>query len=172
MKDRYLSNLQGMEWMVAARNEIQSLMFRLRNRWDEMGSEHTTTRRAALGVAFSLWRAAFLLVEKEQTQSPEDTERLDPIARQFLERVIRTNAIGFGDDLQFRRWTGVYYVENAVRRIEATGYHLQVYGWSPSANVRDTWNEAFYWLNAIVAGTNPGTVLDGAPESGVEENEQ
>jgi hypothetical protein len=52
----------GREWLVAARNEIQALMFVLYQRWKGLDSEK---REYAAGAAFSLWRAVFLLAEKE-----------------------------------------------------------------------------------------------------------
>ena len=101
--DPELEQQRGLEWLVAARNKVQFLLFRLYEHWEMLPSFR---RQAALAAAFSLWRAAFLLV-KEQDQP---IERVDEAAKKFLERVIRTNAISFNDDLKMRYWSSIYYV--------------------------------------------------------------
>jgi hypothetical protein len=148
---------RGLQWLVDARNNSQSLMLRLLQRWDHLDANK---RRVALGAAFSLWRAVFLLVKRGQDEPPIDM--VDKAAKQFLEKVIRTNAIGFSDDLSNRNraWSSSYYVENAMYRITAlTGHEFGSYSCSPMGTVRDAWNEAYRELDAFVSGTILGTTF-------------
>jgi hypothetical protein len=106
----------GLPWLVVARNEIQTLMPDLHTAWK--GFDKPEQRQWAVGVAFSLWRAAFLIY-------PADTERslrgadVTGHAHGFLQRVIETNSITFGDDRAFQSWSEGYYVNNALFRIRA-----------------------------------------------------
>jgi hypothetical protein len=88
-----LRTLRGLAWLVAARNEIQSLMVRLYERWTDVEEEK---RQLALGGAFSLWRAVFLIDTTQEAN--RSLPALDLAAHRFLEKVIETNAIGFADD--------------------------------------------------------------------------
>ena len=139
---------------MTARNKCQSLMLRLLQNWELLP---TFRRQAALAAVFSLWRAVFLLVKEQQDQP---FERVDEAAKGFLERVIRTNAISFADDLKMGRWSSTYYVQNAVFRIiQLTEYDFATYSnSSPVGTVRDAWNEAFEQLDKYIPGTISGTV--------------
>jgi hypothetical protein len=145
-----LEDRRDLDWLVEARNRIQSLMLRLLQRWEELPSHR---RHAVLGAAFSLWRAVFLLVrDAEQALDP-----VDAAARKFLDRVVRTNAVTFSDDMRTRAWSSVYCVENAVQRIQnLTGHEFVAYGTSPMGTVRDAWNEAFEQLDALIPGGSGG----------------
>ncbi|MGE0450221.1 MAG: hypothetical protein AB7Q29_11635 [Vicinamibacterales bacterium] len=151
-----LEQSHDLDWLVEARNRIQSLMLRLLHHWESLASWR---RQAALAAAFSLWRAVFLLV-----RDPEQSlDRVDVAAKKFLERVVRTNAVTFADDLRTRSWSSVYYVENAMHRIaELTKHEFLAFQGSPSGTVRDGWNEAFEQLDrAIPGGTAPPLQGDG-----------
>ena len=141
-----LENRHDLDWLVEARNRIQSLMLRLLQQWEQLPSFR---RQTVLGAAFSLWRAVFLLaIDAEQPLDP-----VDAAARKFLNRVVRTNAVTFSDDMRTRSWSSVYYVENAVQRIEnLTGQKFAAYGTSPIGTVRDAWNEAFEQLDVLIPG--------------------
>ena len=142
----------GLDWLVEARNQIQSLMLRLLNHWEELP---TYRRQTVLAAAFSLWRAVFLLA-KDPTQS---LDPVDTAAKKFLDRVIRTNAVNFSDDIRMRAWSSVYYVENAVQRItNLTQHQFDAYGTSPIGTVRDAWNEAFEHLDLLIPGGSRGVV--------------
>ena len=52
LKHPELNTLEGLEWLVAARNEIQVLMLNLHRRWTSLDSEK---REYAAGASFSLW---------------------------------------------------------------------------------------------------------------------
>jgi Mg2+/Co2+ transporter CorC len=56
----------------------------------------------------------FLLVRDAE----QALDLVDEAARKFLDRVVRTNAVTFSDDMRTRAWSSVYYVENAVQRIK------------------------------------------------------
>ncbi len=146
-----LENLRGLEWLVAARKDCQSLLLRLLKQWETLP---TFRRDEALGAAFSLWRAVFLLIrEPAQEQA---VQSVDSHAKKLLEKLIRTNTISFGDDLGSRRWSSNYYVENAVSRIKKlTGHEFEAYGTSPVGSVRDAWNEAYRVLDDYLAGRLP-----------------
>ncbi|MET0164216.1 MAG: hypothetical protein ABW318_04350 [Vicinamibacterales bacterium] len=151
-----LDDRRGLPWLLLARNEIQTLMLRLWQQWENINPPDK--RKAALDAAFSLWRAAFLLVKPEK----EPIDAVDDAAKKFLEKVIRTNAIGFSDDLNSRAWSSGYYVENAIYRIKELNpsWDFAGYAYSPRSKVREAWNEAFKELNAFVTGTTSGTTTD------------
>ena len=75
-----LKTLRGLQWLVAARNEIQTLMLRLWQHWEQI--EEPSQRKAALDAAFSLWRAAFLLIKGDT----ELVDSVDTAAKTFLEK--------------------------------------------------------------------------------------
>jgi hypothetical protein len=77
-------------------------------------------------------------------------------------KVIRTNAIGFTDDLNSRAWSSGYYVENAIYRVKELNpsWDFVGYAYSPRSKVREAWNEAFKELNAFVTGTISGTTTN------------
>jgi hypothetical protein len=146
-----LHNLTGLPWLVAARNEIQSLMLRLHQR---RGLD-PNTRQFAIGAAFSLWRAVFLIAN-------DDTDRLltesciGTAADEFLRKVIETNNIGFIDEWTNRTWSGGYYVNNAMYRLsELTDGFGRARSFAGPMKLRDAWIQAFEKLDEIVEG--PGT---------------
>jgi hypothetical protein len=63
------------------------------------------------GAAFSLWRAVFL------AESTDGWEATLANAEAILEKVIRHNAIGYMDDWSNRRWSFLYYLNNARYRL-------------------------------------------------------
>jgi len=129
--------LSDLDWLVRARNDIQSLMPRLLQRWDQI---EYWQRPVAVSAAFSLWRAVFLLVEREH-DAP--SELVEETAHRFLIKLIRTNTIAFADGCAIAPFQG-----------------------SPPATVRESWHDAFDALSGFVAGTVPGTV-DENPDSGI-----
>ena len=63
-----------------------------------------------IGIAFSLWRAVFLIkAYRSFADEVEHGERL-------LQAVIDTNAIGFPQDWATATWTSGYYLNNATLR--------------------------------------------------------
>lgn len=141
-----------MRWLVEARNKTQSLMADL---YEAFPCEHVSVDETLrdrlhlmLGAAFSLWRAVFLI-------SPEDSERsfadLEGDAREFLKRVIDTNAITFNDELRWRAWSGGYYLNNARQRVFDLGKKRGFEGSVPSNVVlRKAWNKIYEELDKII----------------------
>ncbi len=109
-------NLSRLKEMVDSRHGIQSLCFDLvsfmNNNYTEIEQHKKTRSHTAqlAGAAFSLWRAVFL------TESTDSGELLIT-ARSFLEKVVRTNMIGFNDDISMQAWTSGYYLNNAKYRL-------------------------------------------------------
>jgi hypothetical protein len=62
-----------------------------------------------MGIAFSLWRAVFLMDPQKATHWDQ--------AEYFLETLIRENAVSFQTDRKARGWAANYYLNNARRRI-------------------------------------------------------
>jgi len=148
--------LEGLDWLVAARNEIQVLMLNLYRRWERLESDK---REYAAGAVFSLWRAAFLLAEKELKSDFRDengesikTGRVQAAAKSFLHQVVRTNAINFPDDLRNAPWTAGYYINNAVYRVNEMRGQPGSHTGSSVRTLRQGWNDAFAYLKAFVLG--------------------
>jgi hypothetical protein len=78
----------NLDWLVDARNKIQSLMLRLYRARDAMADVEW---QLSVGAAFSLWRAVFL------AHQFDDRPASDVKAKgvEFLKRIIENNAIGF-----------------------------------------------------------------------------
>jgi hypothetical protein len=168
----------GLEWLVAARNEIQTLMWELQERWDSLGP--LETRQFAAGAVFSLWRAVFLLAKKEELlmDEPEGTPRgrVSRAAKAFIGRIVRTNTITFADEMSGAHWTAGYYVNNALYRVsEMQGVRGRTRYGSSILTLRQGWNDAFRVLKYFIeTGTLPGTSTSDttggksdAPQSGL-----
>jgi hypothetical protein len=144
-----LSTLDGLDWLVVARNEIQSLMLELYNKRpkqepDEMGDWHSL-----VGAAFSLWRAVFLVHEADLTREIN----LPKHAEEFLLKVIETNNISFGDDRSCRSWSSGYYLNNARYRLKALkGYPLEEI--ERNDKLKERWNETFIKLKEALGGSS------------------
>jgi hypothetical protein len=100
------------EWAVERRYWNQKCSVRLLRLFECYERIWVTLKysRAAqdiLSVTFSLWRAAFL-AEKESARA-----KVFDNGKQFLEAIIRSNTIGFGQDYSAREWTFNYYTRNA-----------------------------------------------------------
>ena len=161
-----LENLEGLEWLVAARNEIQILMWQLHTRWTKLDpSDH---RELAAGAAFSLWRACFLLAKKENLvraetgNPPVKPGRVGRAAKDFISKIVETNAIAFGDEMAQAAWTAGYYVNNAVYRVGDMQGQPQSHTGNSIQELRLGWNRAFRVVQYYV---REGT-LPGIPEGG------
>jgi len=105
------------EWAVERRYWNQKCSVRLLRLFDKYEKYWITQKlsRAAqdlLSVAFSLWRAAFL-AEKESARA-----KVFAAGKQFLEAIVRNNAIGYVQDYNAREWTFNYYTRNARYALE------------------------------------------------------
>src|SRR5215208_6596174 len=92
-----LNDMQGRDWLVGARNEVQSLLLRLYNAWEraELSPDQKREWHLLLGAIFSLWRAVFLVSAEDMERRPSEQ---DKDAMDYLERLIDVNAITFADE--------------------------------------------------------------------------
>lgn len=104
-------------WLVQRRADIQLVLLDLHTLLKEQrstiqGTEpQRTTFLLLVGTAFSLWRAVFLVdCERDWPEIVENAE-------QFLESVVRDNAINYPQDRRARAWTAAYYLNNARHRL-------------------------------------------------------
>src|SRR5580704_7472234 len=121
--DRDEPDIVHLEWAILQRANIQRTLLAL----------YELARRAPIGghlpksdnfvfvepylfdhfiaAAFSLWRAVFL-AEGDRSWVTTRKHQTD-----FLEKLITTNAISFGDDYKARAWSVRFYLEAAKGRL-------------------------------------------------------
>lgn len=108
---------EQLDWSIAGRMGIQKTMLRLYKLFVDHEDKLETRKtlgaegRDLISIAFSLWRAVFL--------SDRFVELRNYDARDFLEKVLTDNAIGFPQDRSMRSWTFYYYRDNAYLRLLA-----------------------------------------------------
>jgi len=154
----YMDALTGRPWLVEARNAVQSLMLGLYETFSatlELADKDAMRERhLQLGAAFSLWRAVFLI-------RPDDAgrklEEIDSDARSFLERVIDTNMITFGDDLRWGVWSGGYYLNNARDRIAKLCPDGNVPQSIADKVLKNAWNDLYRVLSKSVSASHLAT---------------
>lgn len=104
-----------LEWLVRNRSTIQDLLLELWKEFPEApsaGSKPGTVLQLLVGVAFSLWRAAFL------ADSARDWQENASHSKKFLGMVVKDNAITYSQERDARFWTVGYYLNNAFLRLE------------------------------------------------------
>src|SRR6201986_10997 len=113
--ERDLSRLHS---VITRRSRIQDLAWDLLSLLDLHRSVRALDRPESrnpydllVGALFSLWRAIFL------AEATEDWNAVLNNAETFLEKVIRNNAIGYIDDWNNRKWSFLYYLNNARFRL-------------------------------------------------------
>ncbi len=103
-------------WVVNARYQNQSFSIKLFKLEDDLKKQKDRECHkifhTLLGVNFSLWRAAPLVLE-----SARDEEEIDITGFQFLDTLIAENAINFPQDKKMRAWSSGYYLNNAYYRV-------------------------------------------------------
>jgi hypothetical protein len=113
MSDPDLSDLR---WLVDRRNKIQSCLLQLYERIErtavEPDKQHSLILQLLLGAAFSLWRAVFL------AGSGRELNAVDSHAKEFLQTLIKDNAINYPQDQKTRSWSVGYYLNNAHLRLQ------------------------------------------------------
>lgn len=110
-------NIGYINWAIDARARSQRLLLALYSNTEYRGADPETSRDARVfsllvGVAFSLWRAAFLADAPTRT----GTEALAH-AYDLLGEVLKSNTIAFSTDQRLQGWTGGYYLNNAKLRL-------------------------------------------------------
>jgi hypothetical protein len=112
------TSVDRLEWAIAARARSQRLLLALWE-WkaDGRGKPEIDLFSTLVGVAFSLWRAAFLTSMPTRTR-----EEAHDDAHGLLESLLSTNSILFGQEHKLQGWTGGYYLNNAKLRL------IEIYG--------------------------------------------
>jgi len=102
------------EWLVANRGNNQVMaakLYKLLKRYpDHLDAFHDEVQML-VGIAFSLWRSAFL---SDKTGQRVDTTRN---AVGFLAEMLQNNAIAYGTERTAKNWTFNYYAQNANYRL-------------------------------------------------------
>lgn len=147
---------QNLGWLVESRNAIQHYMLDLHARKPSSGARRDSKHwQSLVGVAFSLWRAVFLLVDIEHKRKHGE---VDEHADAFLKQVIRTNAISFADDVRASKWSSGYYVQNAQLRLVMLAEEIDLeYGREhlTGAPLRDRWSSALGAARAALDVVSP-----------------
>jgi len=170
----HLDRLAGLDWLVAARNDIQTLLLEILNRWPTL--ENASTSNRVLGCAFSLWRAVFLIGSDGAEKKLDEAD-----GHTFLKKLVETNAITFVDELTNRSWASGYYVDNAIDHLRQLAIALKQkdlgrigvvvradHILTPKPTrlplIRSVWNAVFrelqwYVLNGDIPGTTAKTKI-------------
>lgn len=122
--DKSKVNVQHLVWAIEQRAKIQRTLLALYEYGTAFGPESSDPFRLKLfndlvGAAFSLWRAVFLADQSRDFGSVHEK------ATDFLQRVVTTNAINFGDDKANSAWSVGYYLDNAKLRLESARIYTQ-----------------------------------------------
>jgi hypothetical protein len=122
-------DVELIRWSIDARKAIQSAILNLATchiQPNSLRAGQNAERFSALtGVAFSLWRAAFLASMETRPRLDErapDSKETKSVAQtdhaaDLLKTILASNAVGFGDDRRTDSWMGQYYIDNAAYRL-------------------------------------------------------
>lgn len=109
--------IERLAWAIEARESSQRLLLALYEFGQQIddSTERPKTEIFSLlvGVAFSLWRGAFL-TDKPTREWPNVLRN----AQELLQKALSTNAIAFGTEHELQGWTGGYYLTNAKLRLQ------------------------------------------------------
>jgi|SRR5579862_7943465 len=139
-----LKDLRDQEWFVEAQSRLRSLMFRLRECWEKITPNH---RQLATGAIYGLWRAASRIFDDETGRLVEHSEK-DAL---FLLDDLTKATARFYDDTRWRKWSGGYYINNAVYRISELLHgpgHARSY--DSAKSLREAWNDALADLESYM----------------------
>jgi hypothetical protein len=142
-------------WSIDARFVIQSTILNLaRCQTPALRAGQNALRFSELaGIAFSLWRAAFLSsmgsrprLDERFPSEKEGKNELPPSqtdhAAELLRKILASNSVGFPDDRATQYWMGQYYIDNAGYR---TDHYIEQ--WAPDPvpahfqRFRNFWHE-------------------------------
>ena len=115
----------------------------------EGASPDSRVLAVAVGTAFSLWRAVFLVLPEKE---PRTIDGPMPAAKTFSRKLVDTNAIGFGDERESSEWAGGYYLGNAVWRI-AHLHEVKASDRFTGSNMKQTWE---IWFRRLARGVEEG----------------
>jgi hypothetical protein len=113
--------IRRFRWAIDARARSQTLLLALYQVSLQGPTEGRKTELFSLlvGVAFSLWRAAFLTIEptRDWKGALSDAEKL-------LSALLKTNTLAPLTEMNLQGWTGGYYLNNAKLRLAEASRRL------------------------------------------------
>lgn len=149
MTDSNKPETDTLKWAIEARARSQRLLLALYSNGqyrdaDPLANPDARVFSLLAGIAFSLWRAAFLADAPTRTGTQALAHAYD-----LLGEVLKSNTIAFSTDQRLQGWTGGYYLNNAkLRLVEAFTIQLraaeaeQVRSMSLyDADPRNLWND-------------------------------
>jgi hypothetical protein len=149
-------DIEFVRWSLDARKGIQSAILNLVTCHSAPNSlaagQHALRFSALTGVAFSLWRAAFLAsmetrprLDERLPGSDKKSKAQTDHAADLLRTILASNAVGFGDDRRTESWMGQYYIDNAGFRV---AHYLDHWGPEVVPAHIQRFNE--YWAEQVV----------------------
>jgi hypothetical protein len=123
------ASIRHLKWLIEQRGQNNVTALRLltlfENHKDAIKkAPYASYAQNLVGVAFSLWRAAFLS-ETKGTVAMKSSD-----AERFLRKMLTDNNIAFSQDMEMREWSVNYYIYNARFRLEEL-----VDKWGPEAKI-------------------------------------
>ncbi|MBV9990153.1 MAG: hypothetical protein JOZ72_02585 [Alphaproteobacteria bacterium] len=114
------ATVRHLRWLIERRGENNVVGLKLLTLFENYGElinkrPHAVRAQMLVGVAFSLWRAAFL----SETQGNIEGKVKD--AENFLRKMLADNTIGFSHDMELREWSASYYIQNARNSLSDLG---------------------------------------------------
>jgi hypothetical protein len=111
-------NDRPLDWLIPERHRVlmsASRLLALVHEKKEAFSKDQNAEDVAgllIGAAFSLWRAVFLA-----PNVPTTGQAIIDQGAEFLEKFLRDNSIGYGDERTNREWSFGYYLNSARFRL-------------------------------------------------------
>ncbi|MBB4368278.1 hypothetical protein GGD63_001057 [Bradyrhizobium sp. cir1] len=114
-------------WSIDARKSIQAAILNLTQCADGpmRGGKNAERFTELTGVAFSLWRAAFLAsmgtTPLVDDRMPDSTDKKSQAkvdhAADLLRTILASNTVSFADDRRTQSWMAEFYIDNASMRL-------------------------------------------------------
>lgn len=111
------------EWQIDRRYRIQNFLYLLyqfledHSEFHRDGDDEWHQLLRMVDIAFSLWRSAFL------TNVAQSRKAIHDDVKEFVQKLVETNAISFADDYKLCELTVIYYNNNARYRLERMFEH-------------------------------------------------
>lgn len=165
-----LNTLEDWDWLVAARNHIQTFMLHVfkegelyKSKYDgdmkgwkapQPAKEEADRWNLLLGATFSLWRAVFYA---ERIDVQRNVSTLNTHAEFFLRRLVEDNQIHYSDEKTSRSWSSGYYLNNAIYRLCELENNFGEVSREPNAVLRIAWNDTFLRLQRAFINSSTST---------------
>lgn len=125
-----------LQWLVENRSKIQAHLWGLlkflrrddQRRWLTHQPLYSNIFGLLVGSGYSLWRAVFLMGKIDKSGDRTTKRSLGRIfdeANNFLELLVRDNAIGYVQESKTRVWTSKYYLNGAIYRMQRIAMKLK-----------------------------------------------